>query len=218
MDDDDPQQTSDVAARSAAVARTRDVRRLALFDAAARALVTRSGEPPVTDVPATRRTFVQPRWIVFTILTWAFAVVAVRLGWWQLHVSDRKNFDLQNFSYWLQWWVFALCAVFFWARAIYLARRPPATERNGGIVVASSGGAIVRSGTRLGPEQPTGAVELVAPTSTPADPVVYRGYKIPTSADGPVRSHGDEYHNSYNDYLWQIAMADGETPDGQRES
>ena len=34
---------------------------------------------------------------------------------------------------------------------------------------------------------------------------------VPNSAAQPHRSH-DGYHGSYNDYLWQLALADGELP------
>jgi len=35
---------------------------------------------------------------------------------------------------------------------------------------------------------------------------------VPSSSVQPHRSH-DEYHGSYNDYLWQLGMADGQAPD-----
>jgi hypothetical protein len=34
--------------------------------------------------------------------------------------------------------------------------------------------------------------------------------RVPNSAEAPHRSH-DGYHGSYNDYLWQLGLADGET-------
>jgi hypothetical protein len=138
-------------------------------------------------------------------------VLCVRLGWWQLGVSEHKGFDLQNFGYWLQWWAFAAFLIFFWVRAIFLARRPPVDRRDQGIVIAESGGAIVRRGGAT--VAPIGAVELASPDSSPDDPLVYRGYKMPSASDAPVRGHGDSLHNAYNEYLWEIALADGETPD-----
>lgn len=34
------------------------------------------------------------------------------------------------------------------------------------------------------------------------------------SADQPHRSEGDDYHGDYNDYLWQLALRDGDLPAG----
>jgi len=205
----------------AARARHSEARRLAALDAAASALLARAGEPIRADAPIAGRTLLRPRWVLFHVITWALAGVMVWLGLWQLSVSDSKGFDLQNFGYWLQWWLFAACALFFWGRAVWLARRPPADRRTSGVVVAQSGaaatpgGAVVRAGAQA-PVVP-GEALLVAPSSTPDAPQVYRGYVIPTSGDRPVRSHGDSYHDSYNDYLWQIALADGELQEGPAE-
>jgi hypothetical protein len=35
---------------------------------------------------------------------------------------------------------------------------------------------------------------------------------IPSVATTPARSDGDRYHGTYNDYLWQLALADGAAP------
>ena len=59
------------------------------------------------------------------MLVWAAAVTMVLLGRWQLTVSNRKHFDLQNFGYALQWWAFSVFAVLFWLRVMRDVRRPP---------------------------------------------------------------------------------------------
>lgn len=136
-------------------------------------------------------------------LVWAAVVVMVELGWWQLRVSNRKHFDLQNFSYVLQWWAFAAFTVAFWLRAMYNVRHPPVAATPGGALVLRAGSAI-ESVRRV----QAGPADLVAPTHHSADAAVYRGYVIPQSANVPHRSEGDSYHASYNDYLWQLSLAD----------
>lgn len=34
-----------------------------------------------------------------------------------------------------------------------------------------------------------------------------------TTAHGPYRSEGDPFHGAYNDYLWELALADGDMPE-----
>jgi DNA-binding transcriptional regulator of glucitol operon len=74
----------------------------------------------------------------------------ILLGRWQLHVSERKHFDIQNFGYALQWWLFAGFAAFFWWR-------------------------IVRDAARRSEDAPTPA----EPEEGPSQPVAYRRYVMP---------------------------------------
>ncbi|MDT4900313.1 MAG: hypothetical protein QOJ78_1243 [Pseudonocardiales bacterium] len=128
----------------------------------------------------------------------------VLLGRWQLTVSNEKHFSLQNFGYAFQWWAFSAFALFFWLRLIRDARHPP----------AAAGGEITLA-VRRG--QPTDIVE--ATYSGPADLIsrldradqattVYRGYVIANSAISPARSNDDRYRDAYNDYLWELNLAD----------
>ncbi len=144
----------------------------------------------------TVRGFLTPRWMLLHVLIWAAAVVMVFLGRWQLDVSNRKHFDLQNFGYSLQWWAFSICAVLFWLRILRDALR-----RDGGRAVSSGGELVVR------PDAGSGQAYLVARRDG-APPVVYRGYVMPQSATAPTPSDGDPVHGAYNDYLWQLALAD----------
>ena len=66
--------------------------------------------------------------------------------------------------------------------------------------------------------------DIPSPAAAPAarrDPLPVGGLteRVPESAEVPHRSH-DSYHGSYNDYLWQLGLADGaaQAPDleGQR--
>jgi DNA-binding transcriptional regulator of glucitol operon len=61
----------------------------------------------------------QPKWLAGHLLVLATVVAMVLLGHWQLTVSDRKHFSLQNFGYALQWWAFSIFAVAFWAKIIH---------------------------------------------------------------------------------------------------
>jgi DNA-binding transcriptional regulator of glucitol operon len=67
---------------------------------------------------ASYRFAAHPRWVAGHLLVLAAVVTMVLLGRWQLLVSDRKHFSLQNFGYALQWWAFALFALLFWAKIV----------------------------------------------------------------------------------------------------
>jgi hypothetical protein len=152
----------------------------------------------------TVKIFLTPRWIGLHLLVWAAAVTMVLLGRWQLIVSNNKHFDLQNFGYALQWWAFSVFTVLFWLRIMRDARRPPDVATSGGQLVVRTGQIDLIDGAA-----PVGAGYLATPTDEPGQtPVIYRGYLIPNSATSPARSDGDRYHASYNDYLWQLALAD----------
>ena len=56
----------------------------------------------------------RPGWLLLHAFTIAAAITMVLLGRWQLHVSERKHFDIQNFGYTLQWWLFTGFALFLW--------------------------------------------------------------------------------------------------------
>ncbi len=59
-----------------------------------------------------------PRWLGAHLLVFAGVVGMGLLGHWQLDVSERKGFSLQNFGYALQWWAFSLFAIVFWAKIL----------------------------------------------------------------------------------------------------
>lgn len=124
----------------------------------------------------------------------------VFLGRWQLIVSDEKHFDWQNFGYALQWWTFSAAAVAFWAKLIRDALRGREPDN------VATGGELVLRGRDTGVAH-TGSATLVAPGAD-ATPVIYRGYVMPQSATHPDRSDDDAMRASYNDYLWQLALAD----------
>lgn len=156
------------------------------------------------------RTLLTPGWVSFSVLIWTAAVVMVLLGRWQLTVSDHKHFDLQNFGYALQWWAFSAAAVLFWAKLIRDAlrqRRPDNTPTGGQLVVRSPGQGVAHAGPAT----------LLAQGDGEAAPTVYRGYVMPQSATHPDRSDDDRVRASYNDYLWQLALADGSERSQRRD-
>lgn len=152
------------------------------------------------------RRLLSSRWIAVHLLVCTAVITMVELGLWQLRVSDRKHFDLQNFSYVLQWWAFAAFTVAFWLRAMYNVHRPPNAADPGGALVlrGGSGGAGVVA--------QAGPADLVAPAYSSGNAAVYRGYVIPQSGQVPHRSEGDSHHALYNDYLWQLSLGDAASP------
>jgi DNA-binding transcriptional regulator of glucitol operon len=60
----------------------------------------------------------RPHWVAGHVLVLAAVVTMVLLGRWQLLVSDRKHFSLQNFGYALQWWAFSLFTIAFWIKIV----------------------------------------------------------------------------------------------------
>lgn len=115
------------------------------------------------------RAYLTPGWLAFHLLTIALVVTMVLLGHWQLDVSDRKHFNIQNFAYALQWWLFSAFALGMWVR-----------------IVRDRGA----SGTAPGQNaEPAGQ----APSDVP-----YRRYVMPSSADAapaddPVRAAYNDY-------------------------
>ena len=105
------------------------------------------------------RTYLTPGWLAFHLATLALVVTMVLLGRWQLDVSDAKHFDIQNFAYALQWWLFSALALGMWAR-------------------------IVRDRGRRG-ERPVTRPE---PAEQPHTDVPYRRYVMPKSTDAAAVS------------------------------
>lgn len=60
----------------------------------------------------------RPAWLAGHLLVVAGVIAMVLLGHWQLTVSERKHFSLQNFGYALQWWAFSIFAVLLWAKVL----------------------------------------------------------------------------------------------------
>jgi DNA-binding transcriptional regulator of glucitol operon len=121
-----------------------------------------------------------PGWVAFHLFTVAAAITMVFLGRWQLHVSESKHFNIQNFGYAIQWWLFAGFALLFWSRLLRDNARRLAEKAD-----------------------PTSTPPESAPSSEPT--VAYRRYVMPTA---PPAS--DPVHAAYNDYLASLAAKDAE--------
>lgn len=99
----------------------------------------------------------RPGWVLFHLLVIAAVITMIFLGRWQLHVSEHKHFDIQNFGYSIQWWLFSAFALFFWWRIL----RDNARRKDDGEPVET---------------QPAAAAE---------EPVAYRRYVMPTAPQQP---------------------------------
>jgi len=125
------------------------------------------------------RFVLRPGWLLWHLFTVAAVVTMILLGRWQLHVSESKGFDIQNFGYSIQWWLFSAFALFLWWRVV----RDAARRR------AASGDASVAD--------PTAA----EPASVPDEPVAYRRYVMPTT---PAATD-DPALTAYNEHLAGLA-------------
>jgi DNA-binding transcriptional regulator of glucitol operon len=130
-----------------------------------------------------------PGWLALHLLCITLVVTMVLLGRWQLNVSDRKHFSLQNFGYALQWWTFSAFVIVMWARLLRDAARQRSAESSGS---ASSGGARGQGHAERA-DQPHGAV-------------AYRRYVMPNSAQ--VIAPDDPTRAAYNEYLIGLAAQD----------
>jgi DNA-binding transcriptional regulator of glucitol operon len=112
------------------------------------------------------RFVLRPGWLLLHVFTVAAVITMILLGRWQLHVSERKHFDIQNFGYTIQWWLFSAFTCFFWWRIVRDAAR-----------------------RRSGLAEPE--AEQVEP-----QPVAYRRYVMPTApaaTDDPQLAAYNEY-------------------------
>ena len=130
-----------------------------------------------------------PKWVAGHLVVLAAIVAMILLGRWQLHVSDAKHFDIQNFGYALQWWIFTLFTAWGWSKILRDNARQSVDDRRPGSVTAAER-----------------APEAVAPVAEEA-PLTYRRYLMPQAADGPVQSD-DPTLSSYNAHLAALHAAD----------
>jgi DNA-binding transcriptional regulator of glucitol operon len=123
------------------------------------------------------------------VLVLAAAVAMVFLGHWQLTVSERKGFSLQNFGYAFQWWAFSIFAVGFWIKIVRDAVivRPP----------AGSAGSAGLAGSSVGSQSAEAA-------AVPEGPVAYRRYVMPNQPP----DLDDPEIVRYNAYLAALAEQD----------
>jgi DNA-binding transcriptional regulator of glucitol operon len=123
-----------------------------------------------------------PGWVAFHLFTVAAAITMVFLGRWQLHVSESKHFNIQNFGYSIQWWLFAGFSLFFWSRLM---------RDNARRLALKAGGEAAPAAAESDPSSES--------------PVAYRRYVMPTAQPA-----SDPVHAAYNDYLASLAAKDAE--------
>ena len=124
----------------------------------------------------------RPGWLLWHLFTVAATVTMILLGRWQLHVSESKHFDLQNFGYSIQWWLFSAFGLFLWWRVVRDAARRRAAPAG----------------------QPVSDPTPAEPAAVPDEPVAYRRYVMPTT---PAATD-DPALTAYNEYLAGLAEAD----------
>ena len=113
----------------------------------------------------------QPKWLAGHLLVLAAFVAMVLLGRWQLDVSNAKHFNIQNFGYALQWWIFSLATLWGWSK-----------------ILRDNAGASVDD------EAPPAPV-------VETQPVEYRRYVPPQAADREGQVADDDVLTNYNAYL-----------------
>jgi len=64
------------------------------------------------------RAFVTPRWLGLHALLVVSLLVLGRTGMWQWDKAASGGGSWQNYGYALQWWLFAVFAVFLWVKLI----------------------------------------------------------------------------------------------------
>jgi DNA-binding transcriptional regulator of glucitol operon len=133
------------------------------------------------------RFVLRPGWLLWHLFTVAAVVTMILLGRWQLHVSESKGFDIQNFGYSIQWWLFSAFALFLWWRVVRDAARR-------------------RSASDATVAHPTPA----EPATVSEEPVAYRRYVMPTT---PAATD-DPALTAYNEYLAGLAGQDAEDARG----
>lgn len=109
----------------------------------------------------------RPGWLLWHLFTVAAVTTMILLGRWQLHVSESKGFNVQNFGYSIQWWLFSAFGLFLWWRVLRDAGR----RRELGTTSAE-------------------------PAAAPEAPVAYRRYVMPTApqpTDDPMLNGYNEY-------------------------
>lgn len=69
-------------------------------------------------------TLLQPRWLLLHLVTIAVCAGMIWLGYWQWRAAVRRNDDLRNYAYALQWWAFVGFTVLMWFRIVHDHLRP----------------------------------------------------------------------------------------------
>ena len=75
------------------------------------------------------RRLLTPRWLLGLLMTLLGAAVMVRLGMWQLGRGEARH-SLQNYSYAVEWVLFAAFTVFCFAKLLRDEGRPDEPEQD----------------------------------------------------------------------------------------
>jgi len=122
----------------------------------------------------------KPAWLAGHLLVLAAFVTMVLLGRWQLDVSNSKHFNIQNFGYALQWWIFSLASLWGYSKIL-----------------------------RDNASAPVDGTEAAPPAQAEPAAVAYRRYIPPQAADRDGVAD-DDVLTSYNAYLASLDPTDQE--------
>lgn len=178
-------------------------------------------------------TLLQPKWLLLHLVTIAVCVGMIWLGYWQWRAAVRRDDDLRNYAYALQWWAFVGFTVLMWFRIVYDHLRPDRHGRKSRD--ASAHGDAQLAGARDGSAPPAGARDGAPPEGEPqqagtqqvgtqqagtqqagtqqagtqqAAAPRYRGYTPPPPPDPELET--DPERRRLNAYLARLSAADRE--------
>ncbi|HEX8082018.1 MAG TPA: hypothetical protein VF557_17535 [Jatrophihabitans sp.] len=169
-------------------------------------------------------TLLQPKWLLLHLVTLAVCGGMIWLGYWQWRAAVRRNDDLRNYAYALQWWAFVGFTVLMWFRIVHDHLRPDrhanrsqdvsaqdvsahgggAREADAGKVSAQNGGA--RDAGAPDGVTPDGRARQAGAQQQAANR--YRGYTPPPPPDPELET--DPERRRLNAYLARLSAADRE--------
>lgn len=178
-------------------------------------------------------TLLQPKWLLLHLVTIAVCVGMLWLGYWQWRAAVRRDDDLRNYAYALQWWAFVGFTVLMWFRIVHDHLRPDrhasksrdASAHGDAQLAGARDGAppegeprqagtqqvetqqveTQQAGTQQAGTQQAGAQQ--AGTQQAAAPR-YRGYTPPPPPDPELET--DPERRRLNAYLARLSAADRE--------
>lgn len=159
-------------------------------------------------------TLLQPKWLLLHLVTLAVCGGMIWLGYWQWRAAVRRNDDLRNYAYALQWWAFVGFTVLMWFRIVHDHLRPDRHANRPQDVSAPNGGAP-DGGAPDGGAREAGVQDGVTPDGQARQAGApqqaanrYRGYTPPPPPDPELET--DPERRRLNAYLARLSAADRE--------
>ena len=168
-------------------------------------------------------TLLQPKWLLLHLVTLAVCGGMIWLGYWQWRAAVRRNDDLRNYAYALQWWAFVGFTVLMWFRIVHDHLRPDRHANRAQDVsaqdvsapgvsapdVSAPDGGAQAGGARDGNAQ-DGSAQDGSAREVGAQQAAnrYRGYTPPPPPDPELET--DPERRRLNAYLARLSAADRE--------